>query len=370
MNSQTIAIDTSNHTPRFHLLNQNSHDCYYDDLRYNEDYLNQNQPNSLSSPFKQHQSYSPIVRRDDPTIPLYATLKPKSILNNHQRQFSNNYKPFSMIHRNNVIQNTPPLPMPRKSNNHQIDGCLQGLPLPPPPPPPPPIHQPPIKPKRTFEYVIGNTSRDHQNNLHSESGTFLISSEDYKTVPLNYDTDQLLNMNYNNKILKYKTQNYSKSNQGSTTSLDEEDLDLNDLKDFEDVTFDNLRKPNEHLHKKKNACLSFSTAEFSNHTKKEPRFENESILYEQKLDCVDYKDELDTNNTNSEQSLLLKSSGSSSDDTINMSNNNKNKENNVPKSQFGENSKKSSKFNKEIKETEEINEKNATNFKIYEETEI
>jgi hypothetical protein len=269
-----------------------------------------------------------------------------------------------MVHRNNGIQNTPPLPMPRKSNNHQIDGCLQGLPLPPPPPPPPPIQQPPLKPKRTFEYVIGNTSRDHHNNLHSESGTFLINSDDYKTVPLNYGTDQLSNMNYNNKIIKYKTQNYSKSNQGSTTSLDEEDLDLNDLKDFEDVTFDNLRKPNEQIHKKNNGCLSFSTAEMSNHTK------NESILYEKKLDRLDYKDELDTNNTNSEQSLLLKSSGSSSENTINMSNNNNNKEIDVAKLKFGENSKINSKFNKEIKETEEINEKNPTNFKIYEETEI
>jgi hypothetical protein len=65
--------------------------------------------------------------------------------------------------------------------------------LPPPPPPPPPL-----KPKRTFEY----------------------------TQPATTTTTKIIN---------------------SSTTLDEEDLDLNDLKDFEDVTFDNLRKPAEKI---------------------------------------------------------------------------------------------------------------------------
>lgn len=51
--AQTIAIDTSNHTPRYHLLQQQQQqqmqimqqqDCYYDDLRYNGDEM----PNRIS----------------------------------------------------------------------------------------------------------------------------------------------------------------------------------------------------------------------------------------------------------------------------------------------------------------------------------
>ena len=67
-----------------------------------------------------------------------------------------------------------------------------GFPAPPPPP---------LKPKRTFEY----------------SQTIM--------------TDNI------------NQQGRKQSN--SSTTLDDEDLDLNDLKDFEDVTFDNLRKPTE-----------------------------------------------------------------------------------------------------------------------------
>jgi hypothetical protein len=374
INSQTIAIDTSNHTPRFLLLNQNQtqtnqngQDGYYDDLRYNNEDV-------LSSPFKQQQpTYSPLIRRDDPTIPLYATLKPKSIMQNNQRQFSNIYQPYSTINRNNGIQNTPPLPMPRKSNNYQLNVGLIGLPLPP-PPPPPPSQQPPIKPKRTFEYAIGPVSRD----LHSESGTFLISGEDSLTIPMNYDQqydmEHLYTTTNNNRIeniLINKSQSYSINNHGSTTSLDEEDLDLNDLKDFEDVTFDNLRKPNENKQKINNSSLSSLTAEMGNQKKTQKKLEDEKKIYKQKLEVLEYKENTDKNITNSsDQSLLLKSSGSSFENTINNTNI-KNKENEIENSMDTDNSNPiNSKLDEVIKEKEQTNNDDIKNPKIYEETEI
>lgn len=99
---------------------------------------------------------------------------------------------------------------------------------------------------------------------------------------------------------------------GSTTSLDEEDLDLNDLKDFEDVTFDNLRKPGEGELK---ADATSAKKQPATVEKPEPApkpFKNALSIRMQEL----------KQDTNSEQSLLLKSSSSSeskcsSDNTIN-----------------------------------------------------
>lgn len=372
LNNQAIAIDTSNHTPRFHLLNQNHQqnpqDCYYDDLRYNHinnnNNINHNEEqsqNHYSSPYRQHQhqqSYSPLIRRDDPTIPLYATLKPKLIMqqqqHQQQRQFSNNYAPFSTLYRNSTSQNTPPLPMPRKYNTNN-NGGLIGLPLPPPPPPPPPPHhhhhhhQPPLKPKRTFEYVIGSSKRD----LHSESGAFLLSNEDSSTPPIDFYEEHLEHLNEDSNV------NIRRHQQGSTTSLDEEDLDLNDLKDFEDVTFDNLRKPGEVFQKNNNfMSVSSSTNEINPLSRKKESNENK---ISQK---INYKvDDLNAaNQTNSEQSLLLKSEKSSSNNTIN---------NNeglllLKKGEFNLNDCE----NEANNENDDSINKNVNNSKIYEETEI
>jgi len=261
--------------------------------------------------------------------------------------------------------------MPRKSNNYQLNVGLIGLPLPP-PPPPPPSQQPPIKPKRTFEYAIGPVSRD----LHSESGTFLISGEDSLTIPMNYDQqydmEHLYTSTNNNRlenILINKTQSYSINNHGSTTSLDEEDLDLNDLKDFEDVTFDNLRKPNENSQKFNNASLSSLTAVIGSQKKTQKKLEDEKNTYKQKFEVLEYKENIDTNVTNSsEQSLLLKSSGSSFENTINNTNI-KNKEHVSGNSMDNDNSNAiNSKLDEVIKE--KTNNDDIKNPKIYEETEI
>ena len=284
-NNQAIAIDTSNQTPRYHLLNmqqqqQNGIESYYDDLRYNNDENLHLAPNNLaiySSPYKQQ--YSPINRRDDPTVPLYATLKPKlqqhqHNLRQHQQQYSNyassTYLPYSTIQRAPHSNNTPPLPLPRNGK------VLNQQHLPPPPPPPP------LKPKRTFEYVIGSASRD----LHSESGAFLLASDDYDQanellVCAPHDSNYLTN--------KSRSKQNVKIEQGSTTSLDEEDLDLNDLKDFEDVTFDNLRKPGEQSRQ--------NSHKMNNQSK---RIQQQRLMTNDDLNNI--------NNTNSEQSLLLKSS--------------------------------------------------------------
>lgn len=262
-------------------------DSYYDDLRYNDEHIAQlqlqgHQSNQYPSPYKQQHSgpqstYSPLIRRDDPTVPLYATLKPKQ----HQRQYtsnyitsSTNYVPYSTIQRSTLSSNTntPLLPASRRSgsnqNNYQV--------LPPPPPPPPPT-----KPKRTFEYAASN-------DLHSESGAFLLAN-DYSG-----QQDQINDQIYSHH-LKNKNKSLRKQDEGSATSLDEEDLDLNDLKDFEDVTFDNLRRPEQQRK------LSTKVLPPSNRTlkKRVPK-----VL-------------IGENNNTSEQSLLIKSSESSSDNTIN-----------------------------------------------------
>jgi len=96
--------------------------------------------------------------------------------------------------------------------------------------------------------------------------------------------------------------------QGSTTSLDEEDLDLNDLKDFEDVTFDNLRKPGQ--------TNGRPSLQKTNRPMSQIKRNNEKEL-------LTNDDLNNNNNTNSEQSLLLKSSVTSSENN-NEDNNNKN----------------------------------------------
>lgn len=285
-----IAIDTSNNTPRLQMMNQqqqqNGMDSYYDDLRYNDEHIAQlqlqaHQSNQFPSPYKQssgpQSTYSPLVRREDPTVPLYATLKPKQ----HQRQYtsnyitsSTNYVPYSTIQRSTLSSNTntPQLPNSHRSgsnqNNYQV--------LPPPPPPPP------TKPKRTFEYGASG------NDLHSESGAFLLAN-DYN------GQQEMISEQIYSTHLKNKNKSLRKQDEGSATSLDEEDLDLNDLKDFEDVTFDNLRRPEQQRK------LSTKVLPPSNRTLKKriPK-----VL-------------IGENNNTSDQSLLLKSSESSSDNTIN-----------------------------------------------------
>lgn len=230
----------------------NNMESYYDDLRYNDEHIAQLQLQAHQS--KPNPNQSPLVRRDDPTIPLYATLKPKL---QHQRQYTSNYitsnsnyVPYSTMHRSNASNstNTPPARRLQNTNNYQQV-------LPPPPPPPPPI-----KPKRTFEYGPSNNN----NQLHSESGTFLLNGQN------DYDNPEPQN---------FIKQREHKS--GSATSLDEEDLDLNDLKDFEDMTFDNLKRPEQ--------CKKMGASK-----------KGRQVLIGR-----------------SEQSLLIKSSESSSANTIN-----------------------------------------------------
>ncbi len=244
-------------------------ESYYDDLRYNDEHIAQLQlqahANQYPSPYKQssgpQSNYSPLVRRDDPTVPLYATLKPKM----HQRQYTSNYinnnsnyVAYSTIHRSTLSNTTATPPSKHLNNNNNNNNNNNFQVLPPPPPPPPPV-----KPKRTFEYGPAN-------DMHSESGTFLLAN-DYEGNNHEMITEQLINKN-----LKHRHQ---RQQEGSATSLDEEDLE-EDLKDFEDVTFDNLRKPGQAKLRDKNSVLKGE----DNHT--------------------------------SEQSLLIKSSESSSQNTI------------------------------------------------------
>jgi hypothetical protein len=387
---QTIAIDTSNHTPRFHLIQHQIPDSvgYYDDLRYTQ---NEDQLNLYSSPYRQNQqSYSPMIRRDDPTVPLYATLKPKlyqqrnqnySNYSNVQINHNNNYGPYLTMHRN-MNNDTPPLPMPRK-----INGNYQQLP---PPPPPPPV-MPPIKPKRTFEYNNGsNNSRD----LHSDSGAYLLD-ENSTATPVEFE--QLNNVVVKTKQSKKKLE----QQQGSATSLDEEDLDLNDLKDFEDVTFDNLRKPGEEplQDKKKNNNNNINNKpSIDMEHNKQLINQKQKEFYKQQKHKIKQMQEnnLDLVANNSEQSLLLKSSSSSSDkssseNTINNLNLNTNP-NGLQSSSSSSNSQQqspveqeeksfliinnsnhydSSKFNgKLVHPNGDIIKKNDQNSKVYEETEI
>lgn len=318
-NSQAIAIDTSNQTPRYHLLNMppqhnGAVESYYDDLRYNnvnltdENLIGMHQQQGLaiySSPYKQQQ-YSPLVRRDDPTVPLYATLKPK--LHQHRpHQYSNysssnSYLPYTTIQRAvpHTNNNTPPLQVSRTKLLQQH--------LPPPPPPPPPI-----KPKRTFEYVIGSASRD----LHSESGAFLLASDDYDQANELLVCAPQTQQQANESAKRTKHKLVNEGEQGSTTSLDEEDLDLNDLKDFEDVTFDNLRKPGEQQQQQqtnrqqKNVIMSGNSQGSTSNSSSNQAITNDD------LNNIN-------NNTNSEQSLLLKSSVSSSENNNNDESNNLN----------------------------------------------
>ena len=132
---------------------------------------------------------------------------------------------------------------------------------------------------------------------------------------MEFEQAELVNyqINFDSKK-KHKTTKKSKQHggynqeQGSTTSLDEEDLDLNDLKDFEDVTFDNLSKPNEQVNPKRVVRVSASIEKAHKQEK-----ENKSIT-KQLIENLQ-----NTNHSNSsEQSLLLKSSDkSSSENTIN-----------------------------------------------------
>jgi hypothetical protein len=288
----TIAIDTSNNTPRYHLIQPNSNNTnnnessyYYDDLRYNSNCrVDQQNPQN---------SYSPI-RRDDPTVPLYATMKPK--LRQQQQQQQQQMINYNNLNQHSIDDRIPPS-FPLSKLHYQQ--------LPPPPPPPPPL-----KPKRTFEH---NYSNDPSNNinpanhavysgyhlgmdLNSDSGTYLLS--DQNNLNNNYipDTDSSSQQMTNGSRM-------TNDDNQSGTSMDEEDLDLTDLKDFEDVTFDNLRRPGQQqrLTSSGSSNLDFNKLKNSNSTNNNNKINN------------------------SEQSLFLKSSSIDSDtNTIHNSNNNNN----------------------------------------------
>jgi len=274
---------------------------------------------------------------------------------------------------------TPPLPMPRKMN-----GNYQQLP----PPPPPPPAMPPVKPKRTFEY---NNSSNNSRDMHSESGAYLLD-ENSAATPVEFD--QL-----DNQIAKPKQSKKKLDQQGSTTSLDEEDLDLNDLKDFEDVTFDNLRKPGEEPQdRRKNNNNNNNKPSINMEHNKQLINQKQKEFYKQQKHKIKQIQEnnLDLVANNSEQSLLLKSSSSSSDkssseNTINNLNLNT-KTNGLQSSSSSSNSQQqspveqeekafliinngnhydSSKFNgKLVHPNGDIIKKNDQNSKVYEETEI
>ena len=269
----------------------------------------------------QSSNYSPAMRRDDPTVPLYATLKPKLHLQQQQQQQHqnqgqrSNYSHYTTMGRSGN-GNTPPLPLPRRYN-HQSQNYL--LNLPPPPPPPPTQQIPPLKPKRTFEY-------NNRGDLYSDSGALLLGNGSETTTTTSttmgdFDPQQLIMIQpndyivHNHKIEQLKNQYRMQGSggvvnnvnvNGSTTSL-EEDLDLNDLKDFEDVTFDNLRKPGEM--QQQSSKRGHHQNEYGNKKAKAKT----SLM--SKLNCNN------ADNKNSEQSLLLKSSSgsekSNSDNTIN-----------------------------------------------------
>lgn len=295
-----IAIDTSSQHPKYHLLAQQNMEAYYDDLRFNGDDSHQL---NYSSPYRTQgsSSYSPLVRRDDPTVPLYATLKPKMANSQHHRQYSSNYMQYSTIHRT-----TPPLPVPvpRRANNFVTGQIQLQLPPPPPPPPVPPVI-PPTKPKRTFEYA---------KELQSESGPLLLAEQvvEQNDCDINYQTYKRIKRKPTKSNLS-KVVGQNPIPNSSTTSLDEEDLDLNDLKDFEDVTFDNLRKPNENEQSSSNRFKQHMNAKKS-----------QLILLQQglKKNLLEHGQA----STNSEQSLLLKSSSSSSDKSSSNTNLNPNNE--------------------------------------------
>lgn len=102
---------------------------------------------------------------------------------------------------------------------------------------------------------------------------------------------------------------------GSTTSLDEEDLDLNDLKDFEDVTFDNLRKPGEDQMRQKQMSQQLLVMKQQQVVK-----QRQMLMMQQKKKKNLLELNMNEQNNNSEQSLLLKSSSSSSDKSLSNAN--------------------------------------------------
>lgn len=317
-----IAIDTSGQNPKYHFLAHQNIETYYDDLKFNcEDSPQTNN----GSPYRTQNSNSPIIRRDDPTVPLYATLKPKMSNPQHQRQYSSNYLQYSTIQRS-----TPPLPIPRRINNYS------SIQIQLPPPPPPPVI-PPMKPKRTFEY---------SKELQLDNGPYLLNEEtnEPSECDINYQTYKRIKR----KPAKAnsKTKDHNPVPNSSTTSLDEEDLDLNDLKDFEDVTFDNLRKPNEHDQNSGNRLKQHLAVKKS-----------QFILLQQGLK----KNLLDHGqmSTNSEQSLLLKSSSSSSDKS--SSNTALNPNNDSPNTE---------RISECEKNKNSLDKNPKTNDQIYEETEI
>lgn len=142
------------------------------------------------------QSYSPLIRRDDPTVPLYATLKPKLIMQAQQQAAAaaaaaaqiqnssrnyNNYVQYSTIHRSQPAPITKPRSQFGGSNYQHVMGVGAVHQLPPPPPPPPAV--PPVKPKRTFEYVMMGNHRGVGGDLHSDSGAFLLDDQATNTTP-------------------------------------------------------------------------------------------------------------------------------------------------------------------------------------------
>jgi hypothetical protein len=380
---QQIAIDTSNQTPRFHLLHQQQQqhqqqDAYYDDLR------NAANGNEIySSPYRMGQNgsgYSPVIRRDDPTIPLYATLKPKL-----HSQRGQNYSAYTTMNRNN--NNTPPLPVQHRKHPHNNNNNNYLLNLPPPPPPPPQIH-PPLKPKRTFEY----TNRD----LYSDSGALLLNSNNSEASnsnsshPSDFDTSSnlILNNNMNQagvvgglicvnnpKIDRLKNQyrsNNKNNNNGSTTSL-EEDLDLNDLKDFEDVTFDNLSKPNEnHLSNNNN---NNNNSKLRNQGQQQNVFRKlktkHSLMNKLQNDMMMISS--NKQGSSSDQSLLLKSSSSSEKSSSDNTINNIDAKNSATASEQHTNNSPTNQNNEPENEEEKLmlqREQQQLQDKIYEETEI
>ncbi|RNA34933.1 leucine-rich repeat-containing 24-like [Brachionus plicatilis] len=266
-----IAIDTSGHNPKYHHLpapHQTTADSYYDDLRFNNCDDSHHQLN-YASPYRAQSSmsYSPIVRRDDPTVPLYATLKPKTAPSvQHQRQYTSNYV-------------------------HDCDINYQ-----------------------TYKRIRRKPTKANLNKVVSG--------------------DRVAN--------------------SSTTSLDDEDLDLNDLKDFEDVTFDNLRKPNEH-----NEVASSSRFKQHMHIKKSQLIMLQHGLKKNLLEHAQ------TSN-NSQQSLLLKSSSSSSDKSSSNGNLNANQDWTNTNASHEDNTRVDCAHNHQA----QLTTSNADKDKIYEETEI
>ena len=194
-----ILIDHHNQQQQQHQQQQQESNCYYDDLRmpYDEvhyiptidEQLRMQQHQQAALDYHDCMMYDSVVPHQNKLLtPIYGTLSTKCNNSGNSGYYSQIplQNQQSMTLLSSSSSSTAAAVAATRVRNSNLLLQQQSVPL---------------KPKRTFEY----------------------------SQPMMLDNQQ---------------------KQNSSTTLDDEDLDLNDLKDFEDVTFDNLRKPLEKVNQK------------------------------------------------------------------------------------------------------------------------